>query len=231
MRPVTLNLNGIQDPQVSAALAEIQRASQDTLQNDTSSSGSAMATLTGAAADEVTYFTSQYTTAFTSLTAYGRSLIGAVSAAASLALLGFSAFGETLIGLAGPAIPVAQGGTGDTGTAWTAYTPVITAGAGAFTTVSAAGRFKQIGKTVFVCIDITVTTNGTAASFVVATLPALNNSSLQSLIAGREAGVTGKMLQGIIPISSSTVTIVNYDNSYPGANGALLTVNGSYESI
>lgn len=46
MRPVTLTLLGIKDPQVAAALAEIQRASQDTLQNDNSSSGSALATVT-----------------------------------------------------------------------------------------------------------------------------------------------------------------------------------------
>lgn len=46
MRPVTINLNGIKDPVVAAALAEIQRASQDTLQNDNSSPGSAIATVT-----------------------------------------------------------------------------------------------------------------------------------------------------------------------------------------
>lgn len=45
MRPVTLNLTGIKDPQVLAALMEIQRASQDTLQSDSSSPGAAMGTV------------------------------------------------------------------------------------------------------------------------------------------------------------------------------------------
>lgn len=44
MRPITLNLTGIKDPQVVAALLEIQRASYDTLQQDSSSPGAAMGT-------------------------------------------------------------------------------------------------------------------------------------------------------------------------------------------
>lgn len=71
MRPVTLNLGGIQDPQVSAALQEIQRASQDTLQNDTSSSGAAISTLVGATlgsnGPEIPYFIDQYHVQYLSL--------------------------------------------------------------------------------------------------------------------------------------------------------------------
>lgn len=100
MRPVTLHTFGIKDPQVVAALKEIERASNDTLQNDQSSSGGAMATLIGAAANQIAYFTGQYTTAYTALTAFGRSLIGAASAGASLTILGVSAFIQTLLGAA-----------------------------------------------------------------------------------------------------------------------------------
>src|SRR5688572_24241006 len=46
----------------------------------------------------------------------------------------------------------AVSGGGDAGTAWTAYTPTVTPGAGAFTSVSATGRYKQIGKLTFVHI-------------------------------------------------------------------------------
>src|SRR4249919_1161382 len=48
------------------------------------------------------------------------------------------------IGLSAP-ISVAQGGTSDTGTAWTLYTPTVSMSSGSG---SATGRYKQIGKTV-----------------------------------------------------------------------------------
>lgn len=75
MRPVTLHVGGIKDPQVVEALREIERASNDTLQNDPSSSGSAMATLVGATlgsgGPELAYFLSQYTTAYLPLSING----------------------------------------------------------------------------------------------------------------------------------------------------------------
>lgn len=46
MRPVTLALGGIKDPAILAAFLELQRASQDTLQNDNSTPGNALATVT-----------------------------------------------------------------------------------------------------------------------------------------------------------------------------------------
>lgn len=64
MRPVTLYLGGIKDPAVVAAFTEIQKASHDTLQNDSSSSGGAISTLVGATlgsgGPEIPYFTDQY---------------------------------------------------------------------------------------------------------------------------------------------------------------------------
>jgi hypothetical protein len=55
--------------------------------------------------------------------------------------------------------------------AWSTYTPTITAQSGTFTTVSATGRYKQTGKTVVVVIDVVITTAGTAAQSLKATLP------------------------------------------------------------
>lgn len=54
---------------------------------------------------------------------------------------------------------------------WTSYTPTVGSGSGSFTTVSATGRYKQIGKTVFVMVNITITNAGTAAGYISATLP------------------------------------------------------------
>jgi len=59
-------------------------------------------------------------------------------------------------------LPVANGGTGDTGTSWTTYTPTVAPASGSYTTFIVSGRYKQIGKTVFVSVNLNVTSLGTA---------------------------------------------------------------------
>lgn len=114
--------------------------------------------------------------------------------------------------------------------AWSAYTPIVTASAGALTTVSATGRYKTIGKTTFIQTKITITANGTGASVLNVTLPNLAQSN--AVLAGRESASLGKMLQGFIDVAQSATgfQLLNYDNTYPGGNGFILTVSGSYES-
>lgn len=111
--------------------------------------------------------------------------------------------------------------------AWVSYTPTITAGAGTFTTVSAAGKYAKVGKTVFVHLTITITTNGTAATYVSASTP-VDMSSNNFTFYGRDI-TNGKMVQGI-KNTSSTILIVNYDNSYPGADGHSIALCGVYET-
>lgn len=125
-------------------------------------------------------------------------------------------------------VAVSSGGTGDTGTAWTAYTPTITAGSGTFTTVSATGRWKAIGKTVFFQISITITTNGTAATNIVATLPVTSGPGVYAAI-GRESA-TQTALDGIIGSASPTISLRKYDSTYPGASGSVCNLSGCYES-
>jgi hypothetical protein len=111
------------------------------------------------------------------------------------------------------------------------YAPVITAGSGAFTTVSATGRYRIIGKLVFIQITVTITTNGTAATQVNVTLPfaSVNVAGVNHVIPGRATAVSGKMLQGIVGVNSAVLAVVNYDNSYPGASGETLVLSGFYE--
>lgn len=125
-------------------------------------------------------------------------------------------------------LAVAFGGTGDTGTAWATYTPTITAGSGAFTTVSATGRWKSIGKTVFFQISITITANGTAATNIVATLPVTSGPGVYAAIGRETAGQTA--IDGIIAAASTTVSIRKYDGTYPGATGAVCNFGGCFES-
>lgn len=71
-----------------AALKEIERASLDTLQNDTSSSGNALATVHGAAANQFVYFTAEVTTAFATVSDFILTLLDDASAATARTTLG-----------------------------------------------------------------------------------------------------------------------------------------------
>jgi hypothetical protein len=125
-------------------------------------------------------------------------------------------------------LPVANGGTGDTGTAWAAYTPTIDAAGGAFTTVSGTGRYKQIGKTTFFTVTIIITTNGTASSWVRATLPATAANANFSLSARDDTA--GIELHARIAASSTRADIFKTDGTYPGADGKTLFLSGVYEA-
>lgn len=126
------------------------------------------------------------------------------------------------------AVPVANGGTGDTGTAWTSYTPTLTCTGGTLTTASATGRYKVIGKTTFVTINSTITTLGSCSTALLATLPNTANSG--AVLAGREFALTGKVVAGFITGSGTTVSMTFYDNTLPAANGYVVNVSGVYEN-
>jgi predicted secreted protein len=115
-----------------------------------------------------------------------------------------------------------------TGLAWdisafTSYTPTVTAASGSFTTVSATGSYKRVGKICFVYNKITITTNGTATAAVLATLPFSGTSKSYSGVF-RENNLTGNI--GIIQTDATQTIWRKYDNNYPGGTGAVL--EGSY---
>jgi hypothetical protein len=116
------------------------------------------------------------------------------------------------------------------GAAWTSYTPTLTPQSGTLTTASAVGRYKQVGKLIFVSISVTLTNIGTASGAISAALPFTANSSGYAILAGREGASTGTMLQGIIASGSSGVSILTYSNTAALANGYLLIVSGVYEA-
>ena len=106
-----------------------------------------------------------------------------------------------------------------------AYTPTITATSGTFTSVSATGIFSAVGRRVDFKYAITITTNGTAAGAVVATMPI--SPTATCIIPGRENTATGKMLQGIVSTGGG-MNIYDYSGAYPGGDGRSLIVSGSY---
>jgi hypothetical protein len=132
--------------------------------------------------------------------------------------LAYSAVNLASTGVTGT-LPIANGGTGDTGTAWTPYTPTMACNGGTGTW-SALGRSKTIGKTVFLSIAITLSAIGTCTVSnpqVTLTLPFTAQSPVTMLV--RETGLTGVAYQGYGVAASTTITLA----SMAGGNVALAT--------
>jgi hypothetical protein len=111
------------------------------------------------------------------------------------------------------------------------YTPTVTAGAGTLTTASATGRYARIGNRVTVLMTITVTNNGTGATYILTSLPTPPANSFNAF-AGRATAVSGSMLQGVTTTAgNSAVFIFTYANLYPAATGETMLLSGVYESL
>lgn len=121
--------------------------------------------------------------------------------------------------------------TSGAGSSWawiTASAPTITAVSGTITTSSATCKYVQIGKSILFRMNITITTNGSGAGAVVATLPITSSAINMSVGSGRASAVSGKQLQAYTS-ATNTINIYNYDGTYPGASGELLLINGFFE--
>ncbi|MDL2342316.1 MAG: hypothetical protein QFB87_04545 [Patescibacteria group bacterium] len=122
---------------------------------------------------------------------------------------------------------IRTGQIGTNGDAFGTWTPTITASTGAFTAVSAAGRYQQLGKITFFTVDITVTTVGTATGTIFS-LPTTHRSGIGFIASGREDGSTGAMLQSKLQ-STTTASVTNVTNNLTPANGHVYRIAGFYE--
>jgi hypothetical protein len=161
---------------------------------------------------------------------------GASSAPAARTNLGAASLGgnsdiTSLTGLTTP-LSVVQGGTGDNGSAWAAFTPTAQPTSGAFESVTTSGRYKTIGKTVFVQITVTIANNGTGSGFIrINGLPFAGGgpTGAQYALAGRESSQVGFNVNCSVPSGSTTLAVFKYDGGYPGATGYVLQIAGVYE--
>jgi hypothetical protein len=114
--------------------------------------------------------------------------------------------------------------------AWQTFVPVITAQSGTITTSSATGRYRQDGKKVYIQIAVTITTNGTGAGDIRATLPSGpgNVTGDDYFGIGRDT-ILGGVLVGQFGVGSQVCFIKKYDDTYPGADTAVLELSGFYE--
>jgi len=132
-------------------------------------------------------------------------------------------------------LPTSSGGTGDTGTSWsTSFTPVVTSASGSLTATGTC-RYKQIGKTVFISLSVTVSSSGTSSGALIITLPvaAGGSTSVGPIIPGIEAGLTSKAVTGFVApsISSSAIRSHLYDGTFLATAGSVFLFNGVYESV
>jgi hypothetical protein len=137
--------------------------------------------------------------------------------------------GNVVIGTAGKGIDFSANG-GDVLTQYDegTWNPVVTAGSGTFTTVTATGNYTRIGRQVTVNLQITLTNLGTASGAVFATLP-FTCGQFPAIASGREDQNTGVVLQGRIGSAlPSQVIILSFNNSTPIAPGNVLQLTMTY---
>jgi len=108
------------------------------------------------------------------------------------------------------------------------WTPTVTSGSGSLTSYTASGYYTKIGRKVDCTIVISITNNGTGSASIAATLPFTAASGPLWVGCGRENASTGNMLQGILASGGSAVTILAYNNTYPGGTGAQIVLTISY---
>lgn len=101
-------------------------------------------------------------------------------------------------------------------------TPTVTSGSGTLTTASSAVVGQSVGNRFDFTATVTITTNGTGATDIRLTLPF--NAAETTSIAGWKLSAS---LAAAVN-TSGVLIITNYDGTYPGADGAVLRISGSY---
>jgi hypothetical protein len=113
---------------------------------------------------------------------------------------------------------------------WVSYTPIVVPIAGTVTSWSAVtGRYRKIGKMVDVKITFSVVTNGTGDIGFTASLPMVAGGAIANILVGKESAVNNKAIVGLVNSGSSSLSIYNFDGTYPGISGGTFTLSGSYE--
>lgn len=106
------------------------------------------------------------------------------------------------------------------------WTPTVTASTGTFTTVSATGTYTKIGRVCYFEAIVTITTAGTAANFLRATLPFTSSSNGTAY--GRETAGTGFALSCEITTGTTTLSVAKYDNTTIIASGRAVRIAGFF---
>lgn len=127
-------------------------------------------------------------------------------------------------------VPVAKGGTGNAGGAWTTYTPTVASSGGTITTVAAAaGSYQAVGKLVNAQVYFSITTNGTGSGFIdVGLPPGLTPFRASSCTAADDFAITA--LTCVMGASGTTARLATATGTYPGADSHGYRITFMYQS-
>jgi hypothetical protein len=109
--------------------------------------------------------------------------------------------------------------------AWTPYTPTVVLSGG---TGTGAGRYKQIGKTVFVQVVITCTASGSLTSATPPVAASGAAATPQYYLNGREIARTGLIWWG--KVVSSTINAADNSSNTGLTTGDTVVLTGVYEA-
>jgi hypothetical protein len=115
--------------------------------------------------------------------------------------------------------------------AWPSYTPVVTSVANSPPTTigTVVGVFQTRGKTTCFLADITITTNGTASTALLISLPATAAAGIYT-VGGILPGTRAALTAAVGFDNSSNVSVTTTAGAYPGANGTRIIVGGCYQN-
>ena len=110
---------------------------------------------------------------------------------------------------------------------WLSFTPVITSATGTITSYTVNGAYRYWNGEITISYQISLTNAGTANGSIIASLPISTTTLQQSQFSGRETNVVGSSLTATI-ISSTSISIQKYDNTFIGSTGYNLSIGGFY---
>jgi len=113
---------------------------------------------------------------------------------------------------------------------WTAYTPSIAPGAGAFTSTTSSGRSIKTGSTVNFSAtgSIGAAGVGTGSGTLVLGIP-FTAGPRTYVVFGTDL-TTGNSLRGTISPGGTTMSIMTFNNTSPVANNLIAVMSGTYEA-
>jgi hypothetical protein len=138
-----------------------------------------------------------------------------------------AAAGDVTLSRTAPSVLTVEGAINDTA-AWTAFAPVCRATSGTIAKARAAGRYSRIGQRVFFTLNLQITRNGTGVGAIRCSLPFAASEALIQTASGRDVAAPGRALAATL--FGQMMEIGDYTGAYPGANGAVLALSGTYEA-
>lgn len=135
--------------------------------------------------------------------------------------------GDVILSRTAPSVLTVNGAINDTA-AWTDFAPECRSTSGAISGGEAKGRYNRMGQRVFFTMNLRISRNGSGAGAVRCSLPVEANEALVQTVSGLESGLQRKSL--IATLGGSMTEITDYAGAYPGKDGAILALSGTYEA-